>query len=63
MLLFNGNNHSTEFTLPAGTWMRRLDTFTGNFALETCVRTAILESGSLCVFEAINSLVVDTSQS
>jgi glycogen operon protein len=63
MLLFNGNNHSAEFTLPAGTWMRRLDTFTGNFAPETCVRTAILNPSSLCVFEAINSLDVNISQS
>ena len=63
MLLFNGDDQPTEFTLPVGTWVRRLDTFTGNFALETCVRTAILNPNSLCVFEAINSLDVNISQS
>jgi glycogen operon protein len=63
ILLFNGNDHSTEFNLPAGTWMRRLDTFTGNFEPETCGGKATLKPSSLCVFEAINLLDVHTSQS
>jgi glycogen debranching enzyme len=63
MLLFNGNDHSTEFTLPAGTWVRRLDTFTGNFEPETCGGKATLKPSSLCVFETINLLDVHISQS
>lgn len=52
ILLFNGSDHSTEFTLPKGTWTRRLDTFEPSFVSETLMGVVTLQARSLWLCES-----------
>jgi len=57
-LLFNGDDHSMEFTLPAGLWTRHLDTNEPSFLSQPVTNTVTLKPRSLWLCESSNNLSV-----